>query len=179
MIGTKSYGFGNNDLSKIRANGKKATQPCKCGFHGDKSGRCGCTNDQVQRYRGKISGPLLDRIDLHVEVGRPPRGILNGYGWKSEGSATVRDRVIAARKIQIERSGIPNAQMSNAQLHEACRLVPPLEGFLENVAEKKCLSPRACQRVLKVARTLADMDASKAIEEKHLAEAVVYRGLDR
>jgi magnesium chelatase family protein len=155
-----------------------AMNPCRCGFHGDKSGRCQCTSDQVERYRGKISGPLLDRIDLHVEVGRPPRAVLNGRGQKPEASAPVRERVIAARNIQLKRAGIPNAQMSNAQVRKICRLPTPLESFLESVAEKMCLSPRACQRILKVSRTLADMDGSSAINEEHLAEAISYRGLD-
>ena len=156
-----------------------AMNPCVCGFYGDKSGRCQCTSDQVQRYRGKISGPLLDRIDLHVEVSRPSRAILNGHCRKPEDSATVRKRVVAARKIQLERAGIPNAQMSNKQVREICHLAPPLESFLESVAERMCLSPRACQRILKVSRTVADMDESQEIREEHLAEAVVYRELDR
>ena len=126
-----------------------AMNPCHCGYHGDKSGRCRCTSDQVRRYRGKISGPLLDRIDLYVEVSRPSRAMVNGHGPEPEDSATVRERVIAARKIQIARAGIPNAQMSNAQVRDICRLTQPLEGFLESVAEKMCLSPRACQRILK------------------------------
>jgi magnesium chelatase family protein len=155
-----------------------AMNPCKCGFHGDKSGRCRCTSDQVERYRGKISGPLLDRIDLHVEVGRPSRAVINGKDQNPENSAAVCERVVAAREIQIARSNIPNAQMSNAQVRDICRLTPSLEKFLETVADKKCLSPRACQRILKVSRTLADMDESETIEEQHLAEAVVYRGLD-
>ena len=87
--------------------------------------------------------------------------------------------MVAARKIQLERAGIPNAQMSNKQVREICRLAPPLESFLESVAERMCLSPRACQRILKVSRTVADMDQSQQIREEHLAEAVVYRELDR
>ena len=155
-----------------------AMNPCHCGFHGDKSGRCMCTSDQVRRYRGKISGPLLDRIDLQVEVSRPPRAIINGSGRNPEDSATVRDRVVAARETQLNRNGLPNAQLSNARLREVCHLPPPLESFLETVAEKLSLSPRACQRILKVSRTLADMDESEAIDEKHLAEAIAYRGID-
>lgn len=152
-----------------------AMNPCTCGYHGDKSGRCRCTSDQVRRYRGKISGPLLDRIDLYVEVSRPSRALLNGRGPEPEDSATVRERVVAARKVQIARAGIPNAHMSNSQVRDICRLTTPLEGFLESVAEKMCLSPRACQRILKVCRTLADMDECETIEEAHLAEAITYR----
>ena len=152
-----------------------AMNPCTCGFHGDKSGRCRCTSDQVKRYRGKISGPLLDRIDLHVEVARPARAVTNGHGPKPEDSATVRQRVIDARARQLERYGKPNAQLSNAQVREVCRLSPALEAFLESVAEKMSLSPRACQRILKVSRTLADMDESEDVRQEHLAEAIVYR----
>ena len=156
-----------------------AMNPCTCGFHGDKSGRCRCTSDQVLRYRGKISGPLLDRIDLHVEVGRPSRAVINGHGQDPENSATVRERVVAARERQLKRNGVPNAQLSNARVRETCRLTPPLEGLLESAAETMNLSPRACQRILKVSRTLADMDGSESIEQEHLAEALVYRGIDR
>ena len=155
-----------------------AMNPCTCGFHGDKSGRCRCTSDQVKRYRGKISGPLLDRIDLHVEVNRPPRAVINGYGPKPEDSATVRKRVIAARARQLARNGVPNAQMSNTQVRRFCRLTPAREAFLESVADIMNLSPRACQRILKVARTLADMDEAETIGEQHLAEAVTYRERD-
>ena len=155
-----------------------AMNPCHCGFHGDKSGRCMCTSDQVQRYRGKISGPLLDRIDLHVEVGRPPRAILNNHVQKSEDSATVRERVIAARRIQLNRSGVPNAQLSSAEARQICQIDSKLEDFLESVAEQMSLSPRACQRILKVSRTVADLDSTPAIREKHLAEAIAYRGID-
>ena len=155
-----------------------AMNPCHCGFHGDKSGRCRCTADQVDRYRGKISGPLLDRIDMHVEVARPPRAALNGHGQSPEDSATVRERVVAARRIQVERAGIPNAQMSNAQVREICRLSPPLERLLESVADRMNLSPRACQRILKVARSIADLDRSTNIGEPHLAEAIAFRGLE-
>ncbi|MBT8040891.1 MAG: YifB family Mg chelatase-like AAA ATPase [Xanthomonadales bacterium] len=155
-----------------------AMNPCHCGFHGDRSGRCRCTADQVKRYRGKISGPLLDRIDLHVEVNRPSRAIINGHGPKPEDSATVRKRVIDAHLRQMQRNGVPNAQMSNTQVRQFCQLTPSLEGFLETLAEKLHLSPRACQRILKVSRTLADMDECDAIGEEHLTEAVAYRGLD-
>ena len=155
-----------------------AMNPCTCGYHGDKSGRCQCTSEQVRRYRGRISGPLLDRIDLHVEVGRPPKAVINGHGQNPENSAQVRERVITARSRQLERNGIPNAQLSNARVREICRLTPRLEGLLEAAAETMHLSPRACQRILKVSRTLADMDGCESIEQGHLAEALVYRGLD-
>ena len=156
-----------------------AMNPCPCGYHGDASGRCRCTSEQVQRYRSRISGPLLDRIDLHVEVARPARAVINGHGDTPEDSAAVRKRVIAARTLQFQRGGAPNAQLSDAQLRDACRLPAPLERFLESVAEQMNLSPRACQRVLKVARTLADLESSDAITQEHLAEAISYREVDR
>jgi magnesium chelatase family protein len=132
----------------------------------------------MRRYRGRISGPLLDRIDLHVEVNRPSRATINGHGQAPENSCMVRNRVVAARRIQLERAGIPNAQLNNAQAREFCGLSPILENLLETVAERMCLSPRACQRIQKVARTLADLDAEQEIAEQHLAEAVMYRGID-
>ena len=132
----------------------------------------------MERYRGKISGPLLDRIDLHVEVNRPARAILNGWGQKPEDSATVRERVVATRTRQMERSGVPNAQLNNAQVRHVCHLPLALESFLETVAEKMSLSPRACQRILKVSLTLAELDESKEIGEEHLTEAITYRGID-
>jgi magnesium chelatase family protein len=155
-----------------------AMNPCPCGFHGDKSGSCRCSSDQVQRYRGKISGPLLDRIDMHVEVSRPARSVLNGRGQKPEGSRSVRKRVVSARKRQMKRSGMPNAQLSTAQVREVCLLSSSLVDFLEAVAEKMNLSPRACQRILKVARTLADLDSENDIGQSHLAEAIFYRGIE-
>jgi magnesium chelatase family protein len=132
----------------------------------------------VQRYRGKISGPLLDRIDLHVEVSRPARTVINGNGPQPEDSASVRERVVAARERQLRRSGLPNAQLGSAGVREICSLEPSLEDFLDSVAETMCLSPRACQRILKVARTIADLAASAAIEDEHLAEAISCRGID-
>ena len=114
-----------------------------------------------------------------MEVNRPARAVINGHGPNPENSATVRERVVAARKRQLMRSGVPNAQLSNIQAREVCQLPPTLEQFLESVAEKMRLSPRACQRILKVSRTLADLDDRGNIREAHLAEAIAYRGIDR
>jgi magnesium chelatase family protein len=152
--------------------------PCPCGFAGDRSGRCHCSADQVRRYRGKISGPLLDRIDLHVQVNRPGRSLFDHEAGNAESSDSVRRRVIAARKIQITRAGIPNARLDNRGVRKYCRLQPELDGFLGAVAEKMNLSPRACQRILKVARTVADLDSENAIRQPHLAEAVSFRGFE-
>ena len=155
-----------------------AMNPCPCGYAGDKSGRCHCTADQVQRYRGRISGPLLDRIDLHVEVARPGSRPLNGSGALPESSRDVRRRVLAARKIQLERAGIANARLSGAQLRDHCGMSSDQWEFLEQAAQRTGLSPRGCQRILKVARTVADLDSAPRIDSAHLAEALAYRGID-
>jgi magnesium chelatase family protein len=152
--------------------------PCPCGYHGDKSGRCHCSADQVRRYRGKISGPLLDRIDLHVEMASLGRIPLAGTQPLPEGSAEMRRRVVAAREIQLERAGLPNAQLPSAGVRKYCKLSAPLRLFLEDAAQRTGLSPRACQRILKVSRTIADLDDSEDIGAAHLAEALAYRDID-
>jgi magnesium chelatase family protein len=152
-----------------------AMNPCPCGFHGDRSGRCRCTSDQVQRYRGKISGPLLDRIDLFVEVARPKQVVIPGKGKAGEASSAVRKRVIRAHRIQFERQGVANGQLEAAGVKRHCRLNTQNESFFEQAAEQMNLSPRACQRVLKVARTIADLDGSDRIVRNHLAEAIGFR----
>jgi len=131
----------------------------------------------VRRYRGKISGPLLDRIDLHVEMACLGRIPMPGTQPIPEGSAEVRRRVVAAREIQLERAGLPNAQLPSAGVRKYCKLTPPLRLFLEDAAQRTGLSPRACQRILKVSRTIADLDGSEAIGAAHLAEALAYRGM--
>jgi magnesium chelatase family protein len=132
----------------------------------------------VQRYRGRISGPLLDRIDLHVEVARPGRLLQFDRGRPPESSATVRQRVVAARKIQLDRAGLPNAQLSGAGVRAHCCLDAGQQQLLEEAAQQAGLSPRACQRILKVARTVADLEETPNIESGHLAEAIAYRGFD-
>ena len=118
-----------------------AMNPCPCGFHGDRTGRCNCSSDQVKRYRGKISGPLLDRIDLHVELSRPDRVLYSNSRNNGESTASVRQRVIKARRLQLARTGMPNAQLDNHGVSTWCRLPTGLECFLEGVARKKHLSP--------------------------------------
>ena len=152
-----------------------AMNPCPCGFHGDRSGRCRCTSDQVQRYRGKISGPLLDRIDLFVEVARPKQVVIPGKGKSGESSSSVRKRVIRAHRKQFKRQGVANGQLEAAGVKRHCRLNTQDESFFEQAAEQMNLSPRACQRVLKVARTIADLDGSDRIVRNHLAEAIGFR----
>ena len=177
-FGSKSYGFGIRDLREIRANGKKATQPCPCGMSGDDSGRCNCSAEQIQRYRNRVSGPLLDRIDIQVEVLRPKTSILSASTDNIESSAIVRDRVIESRQIQSQRADKANALLSNSDLERYCRIGGETLKLLEHAAEQLYLSPRACHRILKVSRTIADLDQSADISSGHVAEAIAFRRLN-
>ncbi|MGD8357165.1 MAG: ATP-binding protein [Lysobacterales bacterium] len=152
-----------------------ATHPCPCGYHGDKSDRCNCSAEQVQRYRGRISGPLLDRIDLFVDVARPKQVILPGNSQAGETSAAVRRRVVAAHRVQIRRQGVANSHLTAAGMKSHCRLDAEQQAFFEQAARQLKLSPRGCQRVLKVARTVADLDGAESIDQDHLAEAIGFR----
>jgi magnesium chelatase family protein len=154
-----------------------AMNPCPCGWLGDSSGRCRCTLEQVERYRKRISGPLLDRIDMHVEVPRLSFDEMNGR--RGERSADVRNRVIATRKIQLQRNNTLNSQLDNRQLDETCPLEKNDQAFMETAMEKLQLSTRAFLRILKLARTIADMERSAGIQSQHLGEAIHYRTLDR
>ena len=154
-----------------------AMNPCPCGLEGDKSGRCGCSAEQVQRYRNRVSGPLLDRIDLQIEVLRPEKSILSESSDGIETSAAVKKRVVKCRRIQLKRQGTPNALMENDQLGRFCKIDGDRLMLLEMAAEQLFLSPRACHRILKVARTIADLDNSKEIASQHLAEAIAFRRL--
>ena len=174
-IGSKSKGLEINALSETRANGKKATQPCPCGHSGDKKQDCHCSGEQIQRYAHRVSGPLLDRIDLHVEVPRPEQSVLDRSGPSPECSALVAKRVRIARRIQLRRQGCCNAQLGNKLLQCHCELDDAGRQLLERAAEKMALSPRGVHRVLKVARTLADLDAADTIAGAHLAEAIAFR----
>jgi len=151
--------------------------PCPCGKSGDSSGRCGCSGEQIQRYRNRISGPLLDRIDIQVEVLRPKTSILSASKDNIESSDKVRARVIASRRIQFQRAGRPNALMSNSDLVQFCNIEEETLQLLELAAEQLHLSPRACHRILKVSRTIADLDSSEDIRSQHVAEAISFRRL--
>ena len=154
-----------------------AMNPCPCGYLGDPTGRCRCTSEQIQRYRQRISGPLLDRIDLQVDVPRlPPQDI---QGPPGEPSAAVRQRVAVARDLQITRQGTCNAQLTGIAMDRHCHLRPPEQQLLRHALERLRLSARAYHRVLRVARTIADLDNSTQIEASHLGEALGYRNLDR
>lgn len=156
-----------------------AMNPCPCGFHGDKFADCRCSADRVTAYRRKISGPLLDRIDLHVEVLRPSTEQLRTKKSKSEVSAVVQKRVDAAWKLQIERSDVSNARLSGSVLDRVCSADDACWALLENAAERFNLSARAHQRVLRVARTIADLNGEEKIAPPHIAEALLLRCMDR
>ncbi len=155
-----------------------AMNPCPCGYAGDTSGRCRCTPDQIERYRGRISGPLLDRIDLHVEVPRLPHAELRA-GASVESSAEVRRRVIASRDRQLARAGKPNALLASREIENDCALTDGGQQLLERAVEKLGLSARGYHRILRVARTIADLASAESIADTHLAEAIGYRRLDR
>lgn len=152
-----------------------AMNPCPCGFAGEPSGRCHCSAEQISRYRSKISGPLLDRIDLCVEMSRPRNFLNRQESELPERSAFVRVRVERARKRQLGLRGCINAQLDNAALKKYCDLKKPDLEMFKTASDHHSLSPRACHRILKVARTLADMDAVDNIATEHLAEAISYR----
>jgi magnesium chelatase family protein len=154
-----------------------AMNPCPCGFYGDITRECRCTPMMIQRYLGKISGPLLDRIDIHVEVPAVPYKELRGEA-NTESSAEIRARVGRARALQQAR-GWPNARMPSPAIRGQCALDDAGERTLELAVRRLGLSARAHDRILKVARTIADIGGSARVEAKHLAEAVQYRSLDR
>jgi len=156
-----------------------AMNPCPCGYLGDKSGDCGCSADRVVKYRGKISGPLMDRIDIQVEVGRPPKEVLRAGAQKGEPSGDVADRIAAARKRQLQRSGRCNARLKGKALEKHGALIGASLELLEDAMDKFNLSARAYQRVQRVARTIADLVDAQDIAVPHVAEALSLRQLDR
>ncbi|HEX5842822.1 MAG TPA: YifB family Mg chelatase-like AAA ATPase [Pseudomonas sp.] len=151
-----------------------AMNPCPCGHLGDPSGRCRCSAEQIQRYRGKLSGPLLDRIDLHLSVPRETTR-LQSSNDPGPGSAELAGLVIRARQQQLARQGCANAHLDLAGVQQHCGLNGEDRHWLENACERLGLSLRAAHRVLKVARTLADLDDTANIGRQHLAEALQYR----
>ncbi len=157
-----------------------AMNPCPCGYLGDASGRCRCTSEQVARYRDRVSGPLLDRIDMHLEVPRVPLDVLRkGLAGGEESSRTIRQRVVAARQVAAQRQGKANAALSAAEVKTFCSLTEASHQLLEQAMEKFGLSHRAYHRILKLARSIADLADSQNIEISHLSEAISYRKLDR
>lgn len=156
-----------------------AMNPCPCGWAGDPSGRCLCNDEMIRRYRARISGPLLERIDLHVNVPRLPPTQLRTDSPSGESSASVRTRVIAARNRQLARSDRANAQLDQNQTNAFCRLAARDAALLERAVDALQLSARSLHRILRVARTIADLAGSDAIDTPHLTEAIGYRKLER
>ncbi len=159
-----------------------AMNPCPCGFYGDRSRECACTPHQIRRYRSRLSGPLLDRVDIHLEVPRVPIHEL-GVDGQQESSASIRTRVAAARQKQAGRFDgeaiVWNAQLKPRQLKRYCAIDSRGRDLLENAMTHLSLSARAYGRILRVARTVADLANSPRIETGHLAEAIQYRNFDR
>jgi magnesium chelatase family protein len=161
-----------------------AMNPCPCGFFGDSSHECHCTPPQIQRYVSKISGPLLDRIDIHIEVPAVKYKELRGEASTTEDSGAVRERVMRARNRQAERFSAEkriyaNAQMPPKLIRKHCAISAEGEKLLETAVTRLGLSARAHDRILKVARTIADLDSATDIAPRHLGEAIQYRTLDR
>ena len=176
-VGAKLHGI-HNDVQM---------NPCPCGHAGASDGvhKCTCTPQEIKRYTGKISGPLLDRIDIHIRVPQVEYKDLSSRS-KAESSASIRKRVVAARNIQSERFrglGIfTNSQMNHAMLKEQCPLGAEAQSLLETAFRKMGLSARSYDRIIKVSRTIADLDGAKDIGAKHIGEAVQLRndlGLDQ
>ncbi len=154
-----------------------AMNPCPCGYHGQTDGRCRCSPERIQRYRNKISGPLLDRIDMHIEVPAVSLKVLKKKS-REENSATVRARVQQARNYQLKRSPVPNSHLDNRAIEAFCLLDEAGEGLIEQASRQLALSARAYHRILKVARTISDLAGEKKIRSAHLAEAIGYRLAD-
>lgn len=165
-----------------------AMNPCPCGYFNDRSRECHCTPPIIQRYVAKVSGPLLDRIDIHIEVPAVQYRELRS-GAATENSATIRTRVLNARRRQGERFAAEaarsksrtysNAQMSTRQIRQYCELSPDAERLLERAMQQQGLTARAHDRILKVARTIADLAGEASVSVPHIAEAIQYRTLDR
>ncbi|MGQ0813053.1 MAG: YifB family Mg chelatase-like AAA ATPase, partial [Gemmatimonadota bacterium] len=155
-----------------------AMNPCPCGYYGSGSAKCTCHTAQVQRYMNRVSGPMLDRIDLHIDVpALNARALTRMEG--GEPSASIRARVLAARDRQLQRQGYANAHMSVRQVREICVLDEKSANLIRNAIQKLGLSARAYHRVLRLARTIADLEGCDCIRPSHVAEAIQYRSLDR
>jgi len=161
-----------------------AMNPCPCGFFNDRTRECRCTPPMIQRYISKISGPLLDRIDIHIDVPAVNYKELRS-NMQAESSAAIRERILRARERQLERfraageRNFANAQMSSRQIRTHCELSSECERLLERAMTQQGLSARAHDRILKVARTIADLEGAAQIDVQHIAEAIQYRTLDR
>jgi magnesium chelatase family protein len=159
-----------------------ATQPCPCGYYGTDARRCRCTPSQIERYLSKISGPLVDRIDIHIDVPSVTFSKLRSRANQLD-SANIRADIIRARDIQAKRFGdgriMTNARMTHKQVRKFCELDSACEMLLKQAMTEFGLSARAHDKICKVARTIADLAHSENIQPEHIAEAISYRRLDR
>jgi magnesium chelatase family protein len=156
-----------------------AMNPCPCGLLGDPQGQCRCTPDRIQKYRARLSGPLLDRLDLHIEVPRVATQALRLDTQHIESSAVVAARVQQAREVQMQRQKATNARLNNREIERFCSPTPEGAALLERATAVLNFSARAYHRVLKVARTIADLAESEQITPAHISEAMSLRRLDR
>jgi magnesium chelatase family protein len=151
-----------------------AMNPCPCGYQGHPNGRCRCTPDQVARYRGRLSGPFLDRMDIFMEVPALSADELQSRA-DGEASASVRARVVAARERQMARQGKANARLGTREVEHYCLPDEAGKALIQKAIARLMLSARAYHRILRVARTVADMEGSDTVRSQHVAEAVHYR----
>jgi len=157
-----------------------AMNPCPCGYLGDPGGRCRCSTDQIRRYHARLSGPLLDRIDMHIEVPNMTQDILFSHDRHvPEASSVVRERVMRAHAIQLRRAGKSNNQLSSAETEQYCQLTTEQNSLLGQIIKKFNLSARAYHRILKLARTIADLEDTPVLHTRHITEAISYRRLER
>jgi magnesium chelatase family protein len=156
-----------------------AMNPCPCGYLGDERGICHCTYEQVRKYTNRLSGPLIDRLDLHVEVLRVPHEALRSSNPDAETSATVGARVARVRDLQLARQGCPNARLLTREIERLCAPTSRARDLLDQASNKFGFSARAYHRVLKVARTIADLADTERIDKAHVGEALMLRKLDR
>ncbi len=156
-----------------------ACNPCVCGFLGDGTDRCQCSAASVEKYRGKLSGPMLDRIDMHLHLPRVDMKTIQSKEPSGDTSKLIKRRVVTTRQFQIQRQGKLNSQLSSRELEQYCELSNKEINFLAAVCEKLNMSARAYHRILKLARTIADMSGENSICQNHLSEAISFRGLDR
>ena len=154
-----------------------AMNPCPCGYLGDLRGNCNCSSDRVQNYRARLSGPLLDRIDIQMTVQRPPASCMRADSPLGESTAKVAARVMAARARQLGRAGVCNAELDGAPLAAACNLHDDAGALLERAMDQYGLSPRGHQRMLRVALTIADLAGADSVGVQAVAEALSLRGL--